>query len=183
MIYSMTMKVSGEELFDVLMTSLKYDIEISAKNALKAKNVDTVEVSADVENEEVVDIFESEKNDSTDEKAGKAEIEVGFTYSKTLSNALGRDVKTIFEIYKLEKNKEYTVKVRTGESVHFVKYEMNETENGLEVTYSETSEYVKKYKKLNESLVSVFKKKGNVKKIKNLLESIEKFIISKRTSL
>lgn len=122
-------------------------------------------------------IYEISNCTGKDVKA--SQIQKGFSYTKKMSNRLGREGNAKVTIVEFERPTIYKVRFKSKQGYNYLAYKIKPiADREIEVTYEEDFDAATKSKKWNFNIMQWFYKRGNLKKINRLLDSMENYILS-----
>lgn len=104
-------------------------------------------------------------------------IEQGYSYEKTLKNALNQKGKVITTIEKYKRNKCYQSKVTSNQGFNYITFDVDEIDNeNIQVKYSEKFISDKKLNNMNYKIVIKMYEKRVLRRMNLIVENIEKSI-------
>ncbi|NLZ75396.1 MAG: DUF3284 domain-containing protein [Erysipelotrichia bacterium] len=126
-------------------------------------------------------ISDLKQNNVIDENIENYEIKKGLQYEKILkSYNPKRNKKMVVTIENFEENKAYKVKFESDDVIYFISFDIEEVEKGINVSYSEEFEVIKKRPLISRILFPRSQKKNKKLHLINNLKVIESEIINLR---
>ncbi|MCL1936730.1 MAG: DUF3284 domain-containing protein [Defluviitaleaceae bacterium] len=144
----------------------------------------TVSKNIKVTSDEFFELLENSLlNDikSNVESFNKEDLKAGYIYEKKITNKLGKQIISKVEIEKFEKPLFYFAKFTTEKSINYLRYIVNQNGDYCEVTIEEEYKGLSSMSNLNFSIMNIFFKKSNKRRLSQMLKIMEEYIISKKS--